>query len=125
MYENFVSNEENDQVVIKTFTIIGFSALALIICGILLWAYFISNKNQHFFISMLSLFMLFYAIIIIAMVVINKNNYDFISYSILFGITIFVIFATFFICIFFLLKFFNVLSSTPTVNLGYNNRIYE
>jgi hypothetical protein len=74
---------------------------------------------------MLSLFMLFYAIIIIAMVVINKNNYDFISYSILFGITIFVIFATFFICIFFLLKFFNVLSSTSTANVGYNNRIYE
>lgn len=112
MFEYFVSNEENDKVVEKTFTIIGFSVLAIIVCGALLWAYNISDKNQHFFISVLSLFMLFYAIIIIAMVVINKDNYDILSYSILFGITIFVIFASFFICIFFMFKYFNVWSSS-------------
>lgn len=112
MFEKFVSNEENDKIVIKTFTIIGFSALAVVICGALVWAYNISDKNQHFFISVLSLFMLFYAIIIISIVVINKDNYDILSYSVLFGITIFIIFLSFFICIFFLFKYFNVWSSS-------------
>jgi len=112
MFEKFVSNEENDRVIEKTFTIIGFSALAIIVCGSLVWAYNISDKNQHFFISILSLFMLFYAIIIISIVVINKDNYDILSYSVLFGITIFIIFLSFFICIFFLFKFFNVWSSS-------------
>lgn len=126
MFEKFVSNEENDRVIEKTFTIIGFSALAIVVCGVLVWAYNVSEKNQHFFISMLSLFMLFYAIIIISIVVINKDNYDILSYSVLFGITIFVIFASFFICIFFLFKYFNVLSPS---NRNYNdlnyNRRYE
>jgi hypothetical protein len=112
MFEKFVSNEENDKIVIKTFTIVGFSALAVVICGALVWAYNISDKNQHFFISILSLFMLLYAIIIISIVVINKDNYDILSYSVLFGITIFIIFLSFFICIFFLFKFFNVWSSS-------------
>jgi hypothetical protein len=112
MFENFVSNEENDKVVEKTFTIIGFSALAIVVCGALVWAYNISERNQYFFISILALFMLFYAIIIIAIVVINKDNYDILSYSVLFGITIFVIFTSFLICIFFLFKYFNVWSSS-------------
>jgi hypothetical protein len=52
MFEKFITNEENDKVIEKTFTIIGFSALAIIVCGVLVWAYNISEKNQHFFISM-------------------------------------------------------------------------
>jgi hypothetical protein len=112
MIENFVSNSENDQIVEKIFTLLGYSIITLLVCGTLLWAYYISDKNQHFFISIFSLFMLFYALIIIAMVVINKNSYDALSYMLLFGITIFVIFITFFISVFFLLKYFDIFSSS-------------
>jgi hypothetical protein len=56
--------------------------------------------------------MLFYALIIVAVVVINKNSYDALSYMLLFGITIFVIFLTFFVSVFFLLKYFNMFSSS-------------
>jgi hypothetical protein len=110
MIEIFVSNSENDQIVEKIFTLLGYSIITLFICGVLLWAYYINEKNKHFFVSMFSLFMLFYALIIISIVVINKNNYDTLTYTILFGITIFVIFLTFFISIFFLLKSFNFFS---------------
>lgn len=116
MYEQFVSNTENDQIVEKIFTILGYSTLTLVVCGTLLWAYSASDKNQYLFISIFSMFVLFYAIIIIAIVVINKNNYDAVSYAILFGITIFVIFTTFFISIFFVLKNFNVISSPVSRN---------
>lgn len=110
MYENFVSNTENDQIVEKIFTILGYSVLTLVVYGSLIWAYY-SDKNQHLFISAFSLFMLFYAIIIVSIVVINKNNYDTLSYTLLFGITIFVIFTSFFVCVFFILKYFNIFSS--------------
>lgn len=112
MYENFVSNTENDQIVEKIFTLLGYSMLTLVVGGTLLWAYYSSDKNQYMFISILSLFVLFYAIIIIAIVVINKDNYDALSYTLLFGITVFVIFTTFFLCVFFILKSFNLISST-------------
>jgi hypothetical protein len=114
MNEQFVSNTENDQIVEKIFTILGYSTLTLVVCGTLLWAYYVNDKNQYMFISIFSMFVLFYAIIIIAIVVINKNNYDELSYAILFGITIFVIFTTFFVCVFFVLKSFNIISSTAS-----------
>lgn len=116
MYEQFVSNTENDQIVEKIFTILGYSILTLVVYGTLLWAYYASDKNQYLFISIFSLFVLFYAIIIIAIVVINKNNYDALSYAILFGITIFVIFTTFFTSLYFVLKYFNVISSVLVRN---------
>lgn len=114
MYEQFVSNSENDKIVEQIFTILGYSTLTLVVCGTLLWAYYSSEKNQYLFISVFSLFILFYAIIIIAIVVINKNNYDALSYAILFGITVFVIFTTFFVTVFFILKNFNIISSSST-----------
>jgi hypothetical protein len=123
MYEHFVTNSENDKIVENIFTILGYSTLTLIVYGVLLWAYYNSEKNQYLFISVLSLLILFYAIIIIAIVVINKSNYDAISYTILFGFTIFVIFTTFFICVFFILKYFNLISSSISVknNIDINN----
>jgi hypothetical protein len=111
MYEGFVSNTENDKIVEQIFTILGYSTLTLVVYGALLWAYYTSEKNQYLFIFVFSLFVLFYAIIIISIVVINKSNYDTLSYSILFGITIFVIFTSFFVAVFFILKNFNLISS--------------
>lgn len=114
MYEGFVSNTENDKIVEQIFSILGYSTLTLVVYGALLWAYYTTDKNQYLFISVFSLFVLFYAIIIISIVVINKSNYDTLSYSILFGITIFVIFTTFFVGVFFILKNFNLISSGTT-----------
>ena len=111
MYEGFVSNTENDKIVEQIFYILGYSTLTLVVYGALLWAYYTTERNQYLFISVFSLFVLFYAIIIISIVVINKSNYDTLSYAILFGITIFVIFTTFFVGVFFILKNFNLISS--------------
>jgi uncharacterized membrane protein (GlpM family) len=94
-----------------------------VVCGALLWAYYTTDRNQYLFISVYSLFVLFYAIIIIAIVVINKSNYDALSYAILFGITIFVIFTTFFVGVFFLLKNFNLISSGTTGTTGTRTNI--
>lgn len=113
-YEGFVSNTENDKIVEQIFSILGYSTLTLVVYGALLWAYYTTDKNQYLFISVFSLFVLFYAIIIISIVVINKSNYDTLSYAILFGITIFVIFTTFFVGVFFILKNFNLISSGTT-----------
>jgi hypothetical protein len=119
MYEDFVSNTENDKIVENIFMILGYSMLTLIVFGTLLWAYYNSDRNQYMFISVFSLFVLLYAIIIIAIVVINKNNYDALSYTLLFGITMFVIFSTFFLCVFFILKSFNLISSSNSnTNIG-------
>jgi hypothetical protein len=123
MYEGFVSNTENDKIVEQIFTILGYSTLTLVVCGALLWAYYTTDRNQYLFISVYSLFVLFYAIIIIAIVVINKSNYDALSYAILFGITIFVIFTTFFVGVFFLLKNFNLISSGTTGTTGTRTNI--
>ena len=38
MIELFVTNTENDQIVEKIFTLLGYSVLTLFICGTLLWA---------------------------------------------------------------------------------------
>ena len=123
MYEGFVSNTENDKIVEQIFTILGYSTLTLVVCGALLWAYYTTERNQYLFISVYSLFVLFYAIIIIAIVVINKSNYDALSYAILFGISIFVIFTTFFVGVFFLLKNFNLISSGTTGTTGTRTNI--
>lgn len=123
MYEYFVSNTENDQIVEKIFTILGYSVLTLVVYGSLVWAYYASDKNQNLFISVFSLYMLFYAIVIVAIVVINKNNYDALSYTLLFGITIFVIFTSFFVCVFFILKYFNMFSSTIKNNVNTLNTL--
>jgi hypothetical protein len=116
MYERFVSATENDQIVEKIFTILGYSILTLVVYGVLAWSYYITDKNQNLFISLYSLFVLFYAIIIIVIVVINKDNYDLLSYTLLFGISIFVIFTAFFISVFFVLKYFNIFSSSSSKN---------
>jgi hypothetical protein len=123
MYENYVSNTENDQIVEKIFTILGYSMLTLVVYGSLVWAYYASDKNQNLFISVFSLYMLLYAIVIVSIVVINKNNYDALSYTLLFGITIFVIFTSFFICVFFILKYFNIFSSTIKNNVNTFNNV--
>jgi hypothetical protein len=65
-----------------------------------------------------------YAIVIISLVVMNKEKYELTSYKILFGTTIFTIFLTFFIGVFFIYKYSSSLTasrSSQLINYTYRN----
>jgi hypothetical protein len=122
MKEAFVSQSENDDIVKDVFIIIGYSIASIVIVLSLLWGY---NTNTNLFIAIYSLVIILYNVIIISIVVMNKNIYDSTSYTVIFGTTIFSIFLTFFIGVFFVYKYFVV--STPkdtriiqSVNNSYN-----
>jgi hypothetical protein len=122
MKEAFVSQSENDDIVKDVFIIIGYSIASIVIVLSLLWGY---NTNTNLFIAIYSLVIILYNVMIISIVVMNKNIYDSTSYTVIFGTTIFSIFLTFFIGVFFVYKYFVV--STPkdariiqSVNNSYN-----
>jgi hypothetical protein len=122
MKEPFITQAENDDIVKEVFIIFGYSVASIIIVISLAWGYY---NNINLFIAIYSLIVILYNIIIISIVVMNKNIYDSQSYTIIFGTTIFFIFLTFFIGIFFLYKFFipSKTGSTPVaaqdVNYSY------
>lgn len=110
VYERFVSQSENDEIVKNTFTILGYSIASVVITLLLLWGYNASTNNQHLFIVIYTLITILYAIIIISLIVMEKNKYESVSYSILFGSTIFMIFLAFFIGVFSTYKYFTATS---------------
>lgn len=103
MKEPFITQAENDDIVKEVFIIFGYSVASIIVVISLAWGYY---NNINLFIAIFSLIVILYNVIIISIVVMNKNIYDSQSYTIIFGTTIFSIFLTFFIGIFFLYKFF-------------------
>jgi hypothetical protein len=103
MKEPFITQAENDDIVKEVFIIFGYSVTSIIVVISLAWGYY---NNINLFIAIFSLIVILYNVIIISIVVMNKNIYDSQSYTIIFGTTIFSIFLTFFIGIFFLYKFF-------------------
>jgi hypothetical protein len=105
MKEAFVSQEENDDIVKEVFIIFGYSVASIIIVVALAWGYY---NNLNIFIAVYSLIIILYNVMIISIVVMNKNIYDSSSYTIIFGTTIFSIFLTFFVGMFFLYKFFTL-----------------
>ena len=105
MKEAFVSQSENDDIVKNVFIIFGYSIASIITILSLLWGY---NTNTNIFIAIYSLIIIIYNVMIISIVVMNKQIYDSTSYSIIFGTTIFSIFLTFFVGMFFLYKFFTL-----------------
>jgi len=104
--EKFVSQNQNDEVIKETFTLFGYSILSVVVVIALLWGYN-TGENMYLFIIIYSIIIILYTVIIISLVVMNKKKYDLTSYTILFGITIFTIFLTFFIGVFFVYKYFN------------------
>ena len=120
--EKFVSQNQNDEVVKETFTLFGYSVLSVVIVIALLWGYN-TGENMYLFIIIYSIIVILYTVIIISLVVMNKKNYDLTSYKILFGTTIFTIFLTFFIGVFFVYKYFNSASlkksSDQIINYSY------
>lgn len=121
MKEAFVSQNENDDIVKEVFIIFGYSIVSIIIVLSLLWGY---NTNTYLFVAIYALIVILYNVIIISIVVMNKNLYDSSSYSIIFGTTIYSIFLTFFVGVYFAYKYFISSSKEAkiiqTVNNSYN-----
>ena len=121
MKEAFVSQNENDDIVKDVFTIFGYSIVSIIIVLSLLWGY---NTNSNLFVAIYALIVILYNVIIISIVVMNKNIYDSSSYTIIFGTTIYSIFLTFFVGVYFAYKYFMTSSKEAkiiqTVNNSYN-----
>ena len=105
MKEAFVSQEENDDIVKEVFIIFGYSVASIIIVVALAWGYY---NNLNLFIAVYSLIIVLYNVMIISIVVMNKDIYDSSSYTIIFGTTIFSIFLTFFIGVFFVYKYLSL-----------------
>lgn len=105
MKEAFVSQAENDDIVKEVFIIFGYSVASIIIVVALAWGYY---NNLNLFIAVYSLIIILYNVMIISIVVMNKDIYDSSSYTIIFGTTIFSIFLTFFVGVFFIYKFFTL-----------------
>jgi hypothetical protein len=120
--EKFVSQNQNDEVIKETFTLFGYSILSVVVVIALLWGYN-TGENMYLFIIIYSIIIILYTVIIISLVVMNKKKYDLTSYTILFGTTIFTIFLTFFIGVFFVYKYFNSASlkksSDQIINYSY------
>nr|QPI16848.1 MAG: hypothetical protein NIOZUU159_00345 [Virus NIOZ-UU159] len=120
--EKFVSQNQNDEVIKETFTLFGYSLLSVVVVIALLWGYN-TGENMYLFIIIYSIIIILYTVIIISLVVMNKKKYDLTSYTILFGTTIFTIFLTFFIGVFFVYKYFNSASfkknSDQIINYSY------
>ena len=123
--ERFVSQSENDKVVKDTFILFGYSIMSILVVITLLWSYSSSTyNNQYLFIAVYSMVIILYAIVIISLVVMNKEKYELTSYKILFGTTIFTIFLTFFIGVFFIYKYSSSLTasrSSQLINYTYRN----
>jgi hypothetical protein len=120
MKEAFVSQAENDDIVKEVFIILGYSLTSIIIVVALAWGYY---NNLNLFVAVYSLIIILYNVMIISIVVMNKNIYDSSSYTIIFGTTIFSIFLTFFVGVFFIYKYFSLptkaISVAQDVNYSY------
>lgn len=127
--ERFVSKDENDEIVKNTFIMFGYAIISIIVVIALMWSYSY-NSNLYLFIIIYSLIIILYTAAIISLVVIKKNDYDNITYKLLFSSTIFTIFLTFIVGVFFIYKFFSVpsiKSKDEVINYSYKyggNRKY-
>jgi hypothetical protein len=112
MKEAFVSQAENDDIVKEVFIILGYSLTSIIIVVALAWGYY---NNLNLFVAVYSLIIILYNVMIISIVVMNKNIYDSSSYTIIFGTTIFSIFLTFFVGVFFIYKYFSLPTKAASI----------
>jgi hypothetical protein len=110
--ERFVSENESNESVKNIFTTIGFALLGMLITTLLIWSYNLSDRNQYMFIVVYSSIIMIYCIIMVSITAINKNSYDYATYNILIGFSVFMIFLTFAMVILFLLRYFNIFSSS-------------
>ena len=119
--ERFVSKDENDEIVKNTFIMFGYAIISIIVVIALMWSYSY-NSNRYLFIIIYSLIIILYTAVILSLVVIKKNDYDNITYKLLFSSTIFTIFLTFIVGVFFIYKFFSIpsiKSKDEVINYSY------
>ena len=119
--ERFVSKDENDEIVKNTFIMFGYAIISIIVVIALMWSYSY-NSNLYLFIIIYSLIIILYTAVILSLVVIKKNDYDNITYKLLFSSTIFTIFLTFIVGVFFIYKFFSIpsiKSKDEVINYSY------
>ena len=127
--EKFVSKNENDEIVKNTFIIFGYVLVSIMVVVSLIWSYNYNN-NLYLFVAIYSIIIILYTVVVVSLVVINKEKYDSITYRLLFSSTIFTIFLTFIIGVFFIYKFFSVPSlknKEEIINYSYkygNDRRY-
>ena len=127
--EKFVSKNENDEIVKNTFIIFGYVLVSIMVVVSLIWSYNYNN-NLYLFVVIYSIIIILYTVVLVSLVVINKEKYDNITYRLLFSSTIFTIFLTFIIGVFFIYKFFSVPSlknKEEIINYSYkygNDRRY-
>jgi len=119
--EKFVSDNESNDTVKSVFTIFGYVVLGILVTMLLVWSYTLNDYNQYMFITIISTISLIYCIIVLSITLINKNIFDNASYTILFGFTIFMIFLSFALAIFFLLKYFNIFSNYKSAKYSVKN----
>jgi hypothetical protein len=125
--EKFVSESENSDTVKTVFTILGFSILAIFISIILYWAYNTKDgydNGKNIFNSIYSFIFLTYCCIILTLTVINKEIYDSTTYILILGLTIFMMFLTFFLGMFFILNKYVFNSYSSYKNQSYYNNRY-
>ena len=87
----------------------------------LIWSYNYNN-NLYLFVVIYSIIIILYTVVIVSLVVINKDTYDNITYKLLFSSTIFTIFLTFIVGVFFIYKFFSapiIKSKDEVINYSY------
>lgn len=121
--ERFVTEEESNNTVKNVFIVFGYVVLSIVVTMLLVWSYTLTNDNQYMFITIISTIVLIYSIVVLSITLINKNLLDKSSYTVLFGFTIFMLFLTFSLATFFVLKYFNIFSSQKPK--GYSLRNYD
>jgi hypothetical protein len=104
--ERFVSESDSKQSIENVFMIFGYIILTVIIMSLLYWSY---NKNIFIFIIMICLITFIYSIIMMSLALINKEILDNAIFYTQFGGSIFIMFFQFFLMIFFLLKYFQII----------------
>lgn len=111
MNENFISENESSESIKGTFIALGYIVATISILMLFAWSYFKTTRNQYLLLIVLSIVILVYSLIVMSMSLINKEILDKASFEVLFNISIFMVFLSFAIFIFFMLKAFNILQA--------------
>lgn len=104
--EKFSSDSDSNQTIENVFIAFAYITLTVLIMSLIYWSY---NKNIFLFIIVLNSIAFIYSIVMMSLALINRDILDNTTFKTLFGGSVFVMFFEFFVIIFFLLKYFQVL----------------
>lgn len=104
--EKFNTDTDSNQTIENVFIAFGYIVGTVIVMSLIYWSY---NKNIFLFIIVLNMIAFIYSIVMMSVALINRDTLDSTTFKTLFGGSIFVMFFEFFVIIFFLLKYFQVI----------------